>query len=178
MKVNWANLRVFFKELQFKDVMNSWKVKELVFLLLVLWLALMFPRVIPPRSTNNRGLPLQSSCPAYVNILFWSRTKYWKLESFFPLEPKLQVWEITVLSLLSEVSQMLNWDYIKCKFYFFLVRQHIHVSASAQKYTVDTLTVIDCLVDSYLCFKRNSADNHAAPGFFPNSTNITILETQ
>lgn len=122
MKVVWANLRVFFKELQFKDVMNSWKVKELVFLLLVLWLALMFPRVIPPRSTNNRGLPLQSSCPAYVNILFWSRTKYWKLESFFPLEPKLQVWEITVLSLLSEVSQMLNWDYIKCKFYFFLVR--------------------------------------------------------
>lgn len=36
MKVNWANLPAFFKELQLKDDGNSWKVKELLFLLFVL----------------------------------------------------------------------------------------------------------------------------------------------
>lgn len=69
----------------------------------------------------KRGLSLESLCLACFIIIFWSRTKYWKLESFFPLKPKLQFYKIIVLLFPSEVLQILNWNYIKCELCFSLL---------------------------------------------------------
>lgn len=174
MKVNRANLLAFFKELRLKDDGNSWKVEELLFFVIGSLISLDVSKCSPSWINKlERGLALQSSCPACLSSLFWSRPKYWKLEPLFPLDPKLPVWKIIVPSLLNKVPQMLNWDYVKCELCFFLVRHScMYVSGSPHKYTTDTLAASLTLT---FVSRGMQQINYVSPSrFIPSFTNITV----
>lgn len=84
MKVNGANLLAFFNELQLEDDGNSWKVKELFFLLLVLWLALMFPSAIPPESTSQREYFLVKVYVQHALVASFDKELNIEISTIFP----------------------------------------------------------------------------------------------